>query len=206
MANKLYDSLKRGFNHPATRYGRGIVLPTAVYGTLGYLVSEGLQTLGKSIDDNLPRAFQQTQKLDEIVGTALIEKGGKPAEVAIKVDKGVKDLWGKVLDIDEEQRQRNREILGLKEPSYLEKKEETEIQEIPVTVKTYSIQETQEPEFHYFENLANQASTPILGIALAYGFVRGLWRTIKRELRLKREKKNIERAVEEAIKSHYQKI
>ena len=195
----MVNDPKRGYSpvvswikHPVTQYATRIAIPTAIYGALGYLVSKGLKSAAQSLDENIPKAFQQTQRLDEIIGNALIEKTGSVGRTAIKIDKKVKEIWSNMFGIDEAQQQRNREALGLKEPSYIE---------VPVKIKTYTTQPSSQPAFHYFEKNADKISDPLITIALGLGLVKGTLSALKKGFRTRRQRKIIDKAVEKSIKA-----
>ncbi len=176
------SKLTRAYNHPIVEYGVKSAMPPIVgYTGVGWLAAEGIQKLGKAIDQGLPVALRNFQTIDNKVGKAIVETGGKPAKVAISVDKGIKDLWGRVLDIDEEQRQQNRETLGLSEPIYL---------------KGETIQQSTQPaEFHYFEQKAQQISDPLVTIALGFGLVKGAYNMLKKAIIKRKFNKSVSRVV-----------
>lgn len=59
--------------------------------------------------------FREAASIDETVGKAIVEKGGKAGEAAIKVDKWQGDFWSKVFGRTPEKQKEWREKQGITE-------------------------------------------------------------------------------------------
>jgi len=174
-------------------YGKEIIKYTAKGAVIGIAGKIGYDLYNESAKVT-HIVFQKTASIDEKVGEAIVENGGKAGETAIKVDKWQGDFWSKVFGRTPEKQAEWRKKHGINEPGYIEKNAEkkeltTEVIQ-PVSI-TY-----EKPLPAYGGNLFLTV-TLILGIT--GGFLKGryLHRKEARERELEESVKELKEMIEE---------